>query len=94
MQIQTPLEIVKKTLQNKNCPFHGNNTNIRIVKSVDAVEGLDRNGVPSSLVKVLKVYHSYLKAKFSGTETRDKKSEEASNKFLMEFNKMVSALIN
>ncbi|XP_033231746.1 uncharacterized protein LOC117182750 [Belonocnema kinseyi] len=91
MQIQNPPKIIdERPLRNGNCSFHGNNANTKTVRSVDAVEGLDRHGVPSSLVKVLKVYHSYLKIHHSETESRDKRSKEASAKFLIEFNNMCS----
>lgn len=60
----------------------------RIYTSVDVAEGLDRFGVPTELVKVLKVYHSYLNGR-SMVKVRNKKGEKAANRFLNEFQSMV-----
>ena len=98
MQIQSQQEIIveERLHRDENCPLNDNNVNSKVIdraiKSVDAIEGLDRYGVPSSLVKVLKIYHSYVNSKLSNSETKDKRNEEVSGKFLMEFNNMVGAL--
>ncbi|KAL7302806.1 hypothetical protein TKK_0004845 [Trichogramma kaykai] len=56
-------------LLRQNCPLHADNATgcieERVVSHVDAVEGLDRYGVPSPLLKCLKIYHAYVRSELN-----------------------------
>lgn len=74
--------------ESSGCPVHDANApkyiEEKICTSVDVAEGLDRFGVPSELVKSLRVYHSYL----NSTQTISKKGDKSAEGFLLAFNTM------
>ncbi|XP_046745378.1 uncharacterized protein LOC124410799 [Diprion similis] len=74
------------------CPVHDKNApkflEEKIYTSMDVTEGLDRFGVPSDLVKLLKVYHSYFNRQSTSKMTNDKRGERAEHRFLTEFHTM------
>lgn len=78
-----------------NCPIHAEDAKSvieeKVITSVDAVEGLDRFGVPSTLIRILKTYHSYIRAElFEENFSNSKKHQEAANNFLANFDRVVS----
>ena len=82
----------------KNCPIHAENAastiEERVTTFVDAVEGLDRFGVPSNLIKILKTYHAYIRQEvFHETQPLTRKRQEAANDFLSNFERVVSNYI-
>ncbi|KAJ8687888.1 hypothetical protein QAD02_023683 [Eretmocerus hayati] len=77
----------------KNCPIHAENaaTTIeeKIISSVDAIEGLDRFGVPPQMVKILKTYHNYIRAEvLQETQTSSRKNQEAAANFMNNFERI------
>lgn len=78
-----------------DCPIHAENSpsviEEKVVTSVDAVDGLDRFGVPSRLIKVLKTYHAYVKTEVIVEDSVvAKKQEDAAKSFLKNFERIVS----
>ncbi|XP_046482050.1 uncharacterized protein [Neodiprion pinetum] len=75
-----------------NCPVHDKNApkyvEEKIYTSMDVTEGLDRFGVPSDLVKLLKVYHGYFNRQSTSKMANDKRGEKAEHRFLTEFHTM------
>ncbi|XP_016841465.1 uncharacterized protein LOC100121697 isoform X3 [Nasonia vitripennis] len=76
-----------------NCPIHAEDAQSvieeKVITSVDAVEGLDRFGVPSPLIKILKTYHAYIKAElFEENSSSNKKQQEAAKNFLANFDRV------
>lgn len=60
----------------------------RIRTTVDMIEGLDRFGVSGDVVRILKMYNSYLN-KASADKVKDKRTQRAANGFLLQFGMMV-----
>lgn len=58
--------------------------------TIDVVDGLNTFNIPGEIIKSLKAYHTYLNNEFSGVPIDNGKQQKMLNKFLTEFNKMVS----
>ena len=90
---------MNSSITRKNCPIHADNATgtveEKVITSVDAVEGLDRFGVPASLLKSLKIYHAYIKAEvLTENKVAKKKSDDAANTFLNNFERVVNNNLN
>lgn len=78
-----------------NCPIHAENATgeveEKVITAVDAVEGLDRVGIPSYMIRILKSYHSYIREEvFDETPAVTKRQQDAPNSFMANFDRIVS----
>lgn len=78
-----------------NCPLHRDNKNQSIYehkKYIDVVEALQQFNVPNEIVKVLRLYHVFLKTEQTNNlkDTKTEKYRKSVDIFLKEFNIMVS----
>ncbi|XP_043284272.1 uncharacterized protein [Venturia canescens] len=60
----------------------------KVRSMIDLMEGLDRFGVPSNLVRVLKVYHAYVNKEVADDRNHEQRCQRATAKFLSEFHAM------
>jgi hypothetical protein len=95
----TSSTMVSSSSARENCPVHRKDApsfvEEKVVTSVDAVEGLDRIGVPCNLINVLKIYHAYVRAEvFQDATSSAKKQREAADNFLTNLEAIVSCGAN
>lgn len=73
---------------NNNCPRHGENSTQIVTEKkkiiIDIVEGLDRFGVPSDLLKIIKLYQLFI------TKQSEEKNRRKVNPFLKNLEAFVS----
>lgn len=79
---------------NTKCSLHGNVTSQITYEqnfiTMDVVDSLNAFSIPGEIIKSLKVYHAYLNNDISDKVIDNGKRKKMFNKFLIEFDKMVS----
>ncbi|XP_011861494.1 PREDICTED: uncharacterized protein LOC105558427 [Vollenhovia emeryi] len=75
-----------------DCPLHGNNAPQSVqeqIAAIDVVEALRHFNVPNDIVKVLRVYHAFLKTEMDNlSDTKEDRYKRSVDTFLKEFETM------
>lgn len=81
-------------INRKDCPLHGENVMqfTEEILSMDIVDALDKFDIPKEILKVLRMYHSYINFEHAQESINYLQHQTAAAGFLKEFGKMVSII--
>ncbi|XP_035728339.1 uncharacterized protein LOC118444300 isoform X1 [Vespa mandarinia] len=84
------MSTISTNINRKDCPLHGENVTqfTEEILSMDIVDALDKFDIPKEILKVLRVYHLYVKFEHTQESVNNLQHRTAAAGFLKEFEKM------